>query len=445
MFNDYRADVLRIFTTGHAAVRNANWASLLFSTTPISGAFSKWPVRIYFMLVSLLLLFQVFGPDGIFGLMLSRNTFTGTHFRLHVWKLREADASALDPAGLGTQWGMGALGLARDGCALEVRGAQEARGSHLYLSFDEQVTANGFSFLTLPSANSQNLDAVGFDLAYCQNDGDIAVLLPWQCPEDKWRVVGSSDCRFSLYSMSCYPVPNWIFKTALSRDYMHSFDLSGPWYHGLCNVLRHLISCVGFISACGWSVLGELNRARVHLGIVTFVLNGLVNGVLLGCAHLLNGPHPTVGWLPLITGVNYIYIGCTIVWQVSLSLFLSLSLSFCLSLSLSLFSLSLFFLFSLTFFLSLSVSLSLSLSVSRCLFVCVCLSLSLSLSLSPSLSFLHSLSLSLSLSLPQLRHRMAGIYICICMYVRVCIHIYINSYISISSVSLCDMTHSYVT
>ena len=296
-------------------MRNANWASLLFSTTPISGAFSRWPMRIYVLALGFALLFVVFGPDGKFGLMLSRNSFTGTHFRLSVWKLREADASALDPAGLGTNWGVGALGLMRDGCALNARGVQEARGAHLYLSFDEQVTANGFSFRTLPRAHSQILDAVGFDLAYCHNDREIPVLLPLQCPEDKWRVVGSSDCRFGI-SMTCYPVPNWIFKTALSRDYVHSFDLSGPWYHGLCTVLWRLIPGVGNIAACTWSVLGKLHRARVHFGLISFVLNGVVL-VLLGCAHLFNGPHPAVGWLPLIIGFMFIYLGSIIVWQVS--------------------------------------------------------------------------------------------------------------------------------
>jgi len=310
------ADMLRIFTTGRAAARDANWASLLFSSTPISGIFIKRPVRIYFIFASLLTLFLVFGPDGAFGKMVSRNVFTATHFRFRVWKVREGDASALDPVGLGTQWGFAALGLRRDGCVLKARGVQEARGAHVYLSFDEPVTANGFSFRTLPSAYSQNLDAIGFDLAYCQNNQNLAALLPWQCPEDKWRVVGSSDCRFSVYSMSCYPVPNWIFKTALSRDFTHLFDLSGPWYNGLCNVMRNVTSCVGFIGACVWSVLGKLHRARVHLGLVTFVFNGFVNGVLLGFAHLLNGPHPVVGWLPLISGVTYMYLGCVIVWQV---------------------------------------------------------------------------------------------------------------------------------
>ena len=401
------------------------------------------------MLVSLLLLFQIFGPDGIFGLMFSRNTFTATHFRLHVWKVREADASALDPAGLGTQWGMGALGLARDGCALKERGAQEARGSKLYLSFDEHVTANGFSFRTLPSTNSQNLDAVGFDFAYCQSDGDIPVLLPWQCPADKWQVVGSSDCRFSVFAMSCYPVPNWIFNTALSRDYMHSFDLSGPWYHGLCNVLRHLTSCVGFIGACVWSVMGKLNRARVHLGVVTFVLNGLVNGVLLGCAHLLNGPHPAVGWMPLITGVTMTCVGCVIVWQVFLSLFLSLSLSLSFSLCLSL---SFSFSGSLSFSLSLSLSLFLTPSLSPSL--SLSLSFSFSVSLSPSLSLFLSVSLCLPLSLSVCMSLSFSLslylgyiivwQICIYIYMYIYIYTYVYSYISLSSVSSCDMTHSYV-
>ena len=297
-------------------MRDANWASLLFSSTPISGTFVKWPVRIYFIIVGLLALFQVFGPDGTFGVMLSHNVFTATHFRVRVWKVREGDVSALDPVGLGTQWGFAAFGLTRDGCALKTRGAQEARGAHLYLSFDEQVTANGFSFRTLPSAYSQNLDAVGFDVAYCQNNRDLPALLPWQCPEDKWRRVGSSDCRFSVFHMFCYPVPNWIFKTAHSRGYTHFFDLSGPWYNRFCHVLRNVTSGVGFIGACGWSVLGKLHHARVHLGLVTFVFNGLVNGVLLGCAHLLNGPHPVVGWMPLIAGFTYIYLGGVIVWQV---------------------------------------------------------------------------------------------------------------------------------
>jgi len=272
-------------------------------------------MQIYVLAVGLVLLYVVFGLNGSFGLMMSRNSFTGTHFRLSVWKLREADASTLDPAGLGTQWGVGALGLTRDGCALNARGAQEARGAHLYLSFDAQVTANGFSFRTLPSAHSQILDAVGFDLAYCQNDPKIPVLLPLQCPEDKWRVVGSSDCRFGSNTMSCYPVPNWIFKTALSRDHVHSFDLSGPWYHGLCTVLWRLIPGVGNIVAFMWSVQGKLHRARVHFGLISFVFNGFAH-VLLGCAHLLNGPHPAVGWLPLIFGFMFIYLGCVIVWQV---------------------------------------------------------------------------------------------------------------------------------
>lgn len=313
---------MRFFAAGRAAVHTANWASLLFSSTPISGAFSKLPVRIYFIVVSLLVLYQVFGPSGTLSFMLSRNSFTATHFRLRVWKVREADASVLDPAGLGTKWGLAALALTRDGCALDVdlkSSTQEARSGLLYLSFDKQVTANGFSFRTLPSVDSQKLDAVGFELAYCQNLGESAsvapVLLPWQCPDNKWVVVGSSDCRLSVYTMSCYPVPNWIFNTSLSRDYVHTFDLSGPWYHGLCNVLRHLLIIAGFIGACVWSVLGNLQHARVHFGIVTFALNGMVNGVLLGCAHLVNGAHPAIGWMPLIAGVAYIYLGCVIVWQ----------------------------------------------------------------------------------------------------------------------------------
>jgi len=119
--------------------------------------------------------------------------------------------------------------------------------------------------------------------------------------------------------MTCHPVPNWIFKTALSRDYVHSFDLNGPWYHGLSVALRPLIQGVGFVGACVWSVLGKFHRARVHLGLITYVLNGSINGVLMGCAHLLNGPHPAVGWLPLILGVFSTYMGYTIVWQEKLA------------------------------------------------------------------------------------------------------------------------------
>lgn len=202
----YGGDVLTVaLTEGRVASRNANWASLLFSTTPIAGAFSKWPVRIYFIIVSLLALYQVFTPSGSLSILMSKNSFTASHFRLSVWQLREADVSSLSSqeSGLGSTWGVSALGLTLNACALDLQ-TSSARGAHLYLSFEEQVTANGFSFRTLSSADSLKFDAVGFDMAYCD---DASALEPWQCPEEKWLVVGSSDCRFRrACSTSLVPV-----------------------------------------------------------------------------------------------------------------------------------------------------------------------------------------------------------------------------------------------
>jgi len=123
--------------------------------------------------------------------------------------------------------------------------------------------------------------------------------------------------------------------------------------------------------------------------------------------------------------------------SLSVSLCLSLSLSFFLSLPLSLplsFFLSLCLSLSLSFSLNLSLSpflyLSLSHSLSLSLSLFLCLSPFLSLSLSLSHTHTHALSLSFSFSFSLIPRR-EDVKMCLCMYVRATLHLWLLVYINI--------------
>ena len=119
--------------------------------------------------------------------------------------------------------------------------------------------------------------------------------------------------RWHLYGMKCYPVPNWTYDTSLARGQEHAFDLRGPWFHMFGNVMRYILGALGQIIASIFAVSGRLHHARVLCGLFTFVLNGVINGVLVAAGHF-SGPMPQLGILPLYSGLVLSTFGLIVIF-----------------------------------------------------------------------------------------------------------------------------------
>ena len=140
---------------------SAHWASLLFSSRPITLALHKWQYRLVIFCCGGYMIY--FGAIVLLRLQ-THNRFTSSHVRFSATRLRGAaassDVSPLPP----TIPGVASFGLMNDGCALELQSPSEVlvKDSSMYLSFRGPVTANGFSVRTLAGNNTEMLDAVVF-------------------------------------------------------------------------------------------------------------------------------------------------------------------------------------------------------------------------------------------------------------------------------------------
>jgi len=286
----------RMKMAGRKQYTTANWASLLFSTTPLTSGLATLSVRFFMLVAGVVFLVLCVGPGGHMTGISTQNAFEARHVRFQSL-LRRNGHDVVGP-------GVGDFGLMRDGCELPLHSATVVfTGTQVYLSFSDaggggRVT--GFWFKTLAAPESQGLDSVSFVLSYCRDRG---AGVPEDCAETDWVAVGSSKCLFHIYDTSCYIIPNGIYHTSLNRNHTHIIDLRGPWYQQLTNALRYLFAALGL---CGGSALAfkDLRMAKTFLLSVTFVCNGLINGVVCGIAYLFEDE--------ALGGFLYLYAGC--VW-----------------------------------------------------------------------------------------------------------------------------------
>jgi len=171
------------------------------------------------------------------------------------------------------------------------------------------VTGNGFSVRTLAGNNTEMLDAVVFTLAYCatvQAVGDASaevpgVTLPLACKEEDWKVVTSSKCLWTMYSTKCVEVDGGEFDTSKIRDFEHVFNLEINWFYAFSLLLRVGLVVVGNCGTVVLAVAGRVQTARRFLGMVVYVMNGIVNGVIMGfmMASQENGAGPIAAIYPI--------------------------------------------------------------------------------------------------------------------------------------------------
>jgi len=149
---------------GILPTRSAHWASLLFSSRPITLALHT---RKYQIAVFLCGCYMIYFGTTVWLFLQTQNRFTSSHVRFSATRLRGAAASSelslLPP----TIPGVASIGLMLDGCALELQSEMPpphmlVENSSMYLSYRSPVTANGFSVRTLAGNNTEMLDAVVF-------------------------------------------------------------------------------------------------------------------------------------------------------------------------------------------------------------------------------------------------------------------------------------------
>ena len=286
-----------------AGFASAGWASIFFSSNPITSSFAKWQFRVINLFCGLACMFQLLKPGGLVDEMSTNNFVSARHFRFAVTQPRHGINNTIMSPGIGT------LSLMRDGCPLPADDTLLAvQDASAYLSVRqdaEPVSVNGFAFRT---AGDEAFDPVGFEFSACKN---ISVINPIDC--DKWSVVGSSECLFGAYSLRCFVVKNGIFATSTARNVLHQFDLRSPLWHSLHVILRLLFISLGMVGSSIIGYYGYLHTARRFYAWVIFFGNGLINGFPLAIGHFVQYAGTNQAWTgfyPLFGAIIFgLYLG----------------------------------------------------------------------------------------------------------------------------------------
>jgi len=76
-------------------------------------------------------------------------------------------------------------------------------------------------------------------------------------------------CRWHLFGMTCYPVPNQTFSTSLARSHEHSIDERGPWF--LMARSTHTSNCMKCICILPGNTLERYIHIYAHIYIYIYV------------------------------------------------------------------------------------------------------------------------------------------------------------------------------
>jgi len=268
---------------GQEGARRADWVSIIFSSSPFTLAYSKWQFKLLVFALSCTSGTMLLRPEhGLIDQFLAENRVTGRHFRFEATELRAGKGV---PA---SEVAIGALSLMDNGCkvsALESNVAQQGAVLHLSGRNGKAISANGFAFHTSSAPSDVDRDPVGFDFSFCS---DLSAATPADCPSEKWHVVGSAECLFTVHSLQCFPVKAGKFATSLERGVEHVFDLRAPPWHNFCVIGRLGCESLGFFSSFALAAFGHLHTARVFGAIMVFLLNGVVNGVVYAVVNWMN-------------------------------------------------------------------------------------------------------------------------------------------------------------
>jgi len=258
---------------GVLATLSASWASLFFSSQPITLAFHTWEYKLVTFMSGA---YMIYCCGQTLTKLESNNVFSAEHMRLTTSRFRGALHGNIS-AGVSSA-GVQSLGVLYDGCPLEIKHDTLVKDSSHYVSFGRQITGNGFSFRTLAQPGTQQFDAVAFTVAVCDTNSLRALGSPLDCAEDDWKVVGSSRCIWTIYDPKCTNVKDAIYDTSLVRNFKHRISLTPSWFRMHCLVARALYVAIGCWGAVILALMGHQGAARRFWALVSLVLNGIVNG-----------------------------------------------------------------------------------------------------------------------------------------------------------------------
>ena len=199
----------------------------------------------------------------------NNNVDIARHFRFGTSRIRSG--------GTVTSSGVGGLSLLLNGCPLPKQDTiltHSGASSYLSAHSGQEVKSNGYGFVT--SSRLADFDPVGFELSFCRN---LSAVSPSDCTEHDWEVIGSGECLFMPFSLKCYAVPMYDYATSLLRDYQHLRDLRTPWFHSFCVMGRLTWLVTGMWLTALLASLRFYHSARRVFALVTFMGNGIVNGL----------------------------------------------------------------------------------------------------------------------------------------------------------------------
>ena len=289
---------------------SAHWASLLFSSNPITLALHKWQYKLLIFVCGVAMFLQeayLWASVNSNTFKASRVRFTATHQRA-ASALTAADVASANaaPTKAGAP-GVQSFGLLYNGCPLAMDAASVwTEGASMMVSFPHEVEANGFYFRTSADAGSEYLDPIGFKVMVS------SCLEPKGCAQQDWTVVGSSRCLWTIYSIRCLPVEDGLFETPVERNLEHFTDLRIS-NNQLVVILLNKLNC--FIGCWGCTLLamfGHYHAGRRFLALVTYFVNGILCMTLLPALMLANNAEPIQTIYPVVGGIAGLIIGCGI-------------------------------------------------------------------------------------------------------------------------------------
>jgi len=235
--------------------KSATWQSILFSSCPITFAYTKPQIRgligatgVGIFLQLIVPSFTHLGGKSRFAEILDQNSVQSPLFRLQAKELRGGKHLPTSDMRIGD------VTLLKDGCRLPAEGTlQTKQGASIYLAHPDglPISANGFAFRTAESGDP-DFDPVILSWSFCADGGAAR---PSDCAEDAWLVAGSTQCFFTMHQVRCLPVTGRAFDTARERGTEHVFDLRVPRsfiFLTLCHLMRPCMPLAAVIISIGY-------------------------------------------------------------------------------------------------------------------------------------------------------------------------------------------------
>eukprot|EP00960_Hanusia_phi_P073965 768128-Hanusia_phi.AAC.3 len=251
-----------------AGVHDSETASVIFSSRPLTNVIHKRLFQACLVFIGFMLVVN-YGIDDYYPVreLRTRTLFSIAHARITVLRRRNpvlANYSALP---------MHKVSFIKD-CSRFAPSFAGSKGSQLFYSFLNPVSAHGWEFYTGSDVSSYSSDPVALEMHVLGESDKVGD--PMSANESQWQLKTRFDCNMNARTALCKKSDSNITST---RDVRYSFDLRIAWQCSfeLINISFRFVACFGtaiFVNM-GRTYWGKTACALAFLGPGIFDLLNL--------------------------------------------------------------------------------------------------------------------------------------------------------------------------